>query len=203
LAASDIKPNDYNIAGLGSSRMFVREIYKAEKGQVLQPFRMGDQYIVAAVTDVKEEGTQDAATARAIVEPVLRNKKKAELISKKLGTISSLEAVAAAEGLEVEVADSIRLSGSNNSVLGYENKVIGAAFASANKGKLVAQPIPGQSGVYVVRVDDISATPVDNANIESQRSAIRSMGMQRAMYFSPTSVLRKAAKIKDDRAKFY
>ncbi len=203
LVATDIKPNDYNVLGLGSSRAFVREIYKVEQGEVLQPFSLGDKYIVAIVTDVKEEGTQDAETARPIVEPILRNKKKAEMIGKKLGTFTSLDAVAAAEKQTVQFADSIRFSGFSNAVLGYENKVIGAAFAAANKGKVVAQPIPGQSGVYVINVKDISATPIDNANIEGQRNAAQTMAKQRAMYSSPTGVLRKVAKIKDNRASFY
>ncbi len=203
LVATDIKPNDYNISGLGSLRAFVREIYKADKAVVLQPFSLGDRYIVAIVTDVKEEGTQNAETARPLVEPILRNKKKAEMISKKLGTFTSLDAVAAAEKQTVQFADSLRFSGFGNAVLGYENKVIGAAFAAANKGKPVTQPIPGQSGVYVINVKDIGATPIDNANIEGQRNAAQAMAKQRAMYSSPTGVLRKAAKIKDNRASFY
>ncbi len=202
LSATDIKPNDYNVSGIGSSRAFVKEVYKASKNEVLQPFRMFDQYIVAVVTDIKEEGTQNAETARPIVEPILRNKKKAELITKKLGTVTSLEAVAAAEGQPVQTADSIRFTGSN-AALGYENKIIGAVFAPANKGKLVAQPIPGQSGVYVLNVREVSATPVDNANVESQRNAIQAMSKQRAMYSSPAAALKKAAKIKDNRASFY
>ncbi len=203
LVATDIKPNEYNILGLGSSRAFVREIYKVEQGEVLQPFSLGDKYIVAIVTDVKEEGTQNGETARPLVEPILRNKKKAEMIGKKLGTFTSLDAVAAAEKQTVQFADSLRFSGFGNGVLGYENKVIGAAFAAANKGKPVTQPIPGQSGVYVINVKDISATPIDNANIEGQRNAAQAMAKQRAMYSSPTGVLRKTAKIKDNRAAFY
>lgn len=203
LVATDIKPNDYNVSGIGASRLFVREIYKASLGEVLQPFPLGDQYIVAAVTEIKEEGLQKAETAKAVVEPILRNKKKAEFITKKLGNFTSLQAIATAESQTVQTADSIRFSGAGNSVLGYENKVIGAAFASANKGKLVTQTIPGQSGVYIIQVTDLSATPVDNANIESQRNSMSAMAKQKAMYSSPAGVLRKAATIKDNRASFY
>lgn len=201
LVATDIKANDFNIPGLGTSRAFVKEIYKTDKGKMLQPHRVGDKYVVALVTEINEEGTQKADRARPAVEPLLRNKKKAEMIIKKLGAISSLEAVASAEGQVVQLADSIRLSGASNLVLGHENKVIGAAFNPANKNKVVA--IPGQWGVYVIRIDNIGATAVENANIEEQRRVLQAQDKQRARFSSPANVLRKAAKIKDNRANFY
>jgi hypothetical protein len=45
------------------------------------------------------------------------------------------------------------------------------------------------------------ATPIENANIEQQREMLR-MQAQQSMR-SPIDALKKAAKIKDERAKFY
>ena len=122
----------------------------------LQPERVGDNYVVAIVTEINKEGTQTAAKARMLVEPLLMNHKKAEIIQKKIGTITTLEAAATAlGGKAIEIADSVRLTGSQTSIVASEPKVIGAAFNPANKGKVVPQAIEGTSGVYVVRVDNV------------------------------------------------
>ena len=96
--ATEITPNAYQVMGLGASRQFVKSIYDAKQGEVLQPERVGENYVVAIVTEVNKKGTQSAAKARPLVEPLLRNHKKAEQIQKKLGTITSLEDAAAKLG---------------------------------------------------------------------------------------------------------
>ena len=186
---------------LAASRSFVRNIYLAKKGDVLQPERIGDDYVVAVVTGVYEEGTQSPAIARLSIEPLLRNKKKGELIKQKIGKITTLEAAAAALGKKIETIDSLRMTGrSTNTTLGYEPKVNGVTFNPGNKGKLVPEALTGVSGVYVVRVDSITATAIANANVAEQRKAMYQQGKQTAMYNTPVTALRNAATIKDKRA---
>lgn len=81
--ATDITPVSYEVRGVGASRSFVRAIYEASKGEVLKPERVDNNYVVAIVTEVNEEGTASVETARLSVDPILRNKKKAELLRKK------------------------------------------------------------------------------------------------------------------------
>ncbi|HEY9362495.1 MAG TPA: peptidylprolyl isomerase [Chitinophagaceae bacterium] len=202
--AANIEPNAFTIEGLGTSRDLVKEIFKADKGDVLQPVRVGDKYVVATVTEVNDEGVSSVESVRIRVEPILKNKKKAEIITKKIGTVSTLEAVSTKMGQPVQTADSLRLNNGQNPALGFEMKVIGAAFNPANKGKVILQPIAGQSGVYVVRVDNIGATPVETANIEEQSKNLEMQMRQQLMYRNnPTEVLKKAAEVKDNRANFY
>ncbi len=65
LVAADIKPNDYNIPGLGTSRQFVKAVFKTERGDVLQPERVGDNYVVAMVTEVNEEGAASISQSKS------------------------------------------------------------------------------------------------------------------------------------------
>jgi peptidyl-prolyl cis-trans isomerase D len=203
LVATDIKPNDYNVQGLGVSRQFVKAVFNADKGDVLQPERVGDNYIVALVTEVNEEGTMSIAKARTVVEPILRNEKKAAQIKQKLGKITTLEGASATIGQPVQTADSIRFNGSSNPTLGYEVKIIGAAFNPNNKSKVVPEALEGQAGVYVLRVDNVSTTPVEVAALAEQRKMLQMQARQAMQYRSPLLALRKAATIKDNRAKFY
>ena len=203
LVAADIRPNDYNINGLGTSRQFVKAIFDADRGDVLQPERVGDAYVVALVTEINEAGLMSVNRARSVVEPVLRNEKKAAQIKQKIGKVTTLEAAATAFGQQVQVADSLRFNGRSNSSLGFEGCVLGATFNPANKGKVVPEPLEGQAGVYVIRVDNVTATPLEVAGIEEQRKMLEMQAKQMMAYRSPTMALRKAAKIKDNRAKFY
>lgn len=203
LIATDIRPNDFSINGLGASREFVRAIFDAKQGQVLQPQRVGDAYVVAVVTDVQEAGLQSVAKARATVEPILRNQKKAAQIKQKMGKVASLDAVAAAFNQQVQLADSLRFNGERNPALGYELKVLGAAFNPDNRGKVVPEAIEGQAGVYALRVDNVSSTASLAGSLDDQRQALVAQARQGLQYRPPTEVLKKSADIKDNRAKFY
>lgn len=202
---SNIKPADAQIPGLGDSRVFVRAIYDAKKGEVLKTEKIGNDYIVAVVTEVFEEGTQSVATARTTAEPALRNKKKAEMLKQKIGKITTLEAAATTLAKPIETADSIRMSSQSTvPALGYEPRIVGAAFNPANKGKVVTEALEGQNGVYVVRVENVSSTPVLNGDIAEQRKSLYEQSKQRAA--NPQAILtalRKAATIKDKRAEKY
>lgn len=195
-----VTPKDAQIMGLGYSRNFVRSIYEGKAGQVLKPEKIDFNYVVAVITEVLNEGTQSVAKARPGVEGVLRNKKKAVLLKQKVGTVSTLEAAAAAwGGKQIETLDSLRIAGGNNA-LAYEPRVTGAIFNPANKGKVIPEALEGQSGVYVVRVDNITATPVTSGSVAEQR---KTLADQKKGVYNPIEALKKSATIKDRRTERY
>ena len=204
--ATNISRNAADVQGIGASRQFVRLIYDAKRGEVLKPERIDNNYVVAVVTGVYEEGTKTPDVARMEVEPVLRNRKKAEILKQKVGKVTTLEAAAAALGGKlIEVSDSLRMDGTSK--MAYEPGVNGATFNPANKGKMVPEVLEGQSGVYIVRVDSVSTTPVLNGDITILRN---NMYQQNKQYASnpqspayPINSLKKAATIKDKRSNRY
>lgn len=196
--AANIRPADASIDRSGAtSRELVRAIYDAKVGEVLKPERLGDSYVVAVVTGAQKEGTMSVAQARPMVEGILRNQKKAEMLKKKVGTITTLEAAGTAlGGKPVEVADSLRMDGSSNYLSG-ERKVLGAAFYPANKGKVVTEAIEGSQGIYVIKVEDVVTTPLANANVAEQRKQLADQ--QKNQFGNPLGALFNAATIKDKR----
>ncbi|ULQ55628.1 SurA N-terminal domain-containing protein [Flavihumibacter rivuli] len=201
LIASDVKPNDVMVPGLGASRQLVRWMNEAKVGDVSEPINIDDKYVVALLTEANKEGVISAAKARPQVEFVIRNQKKAELIRKKIGNANTLEAIAAANQQTVLRSDSVRFNSPFIPNVGQEPKVIGAAFNKDNKAKISA-PVAGNSGVFVIKVDNVSAMPDAGINLDEQRKAmmnqLRQMGGFRSM-----EALRKSAVVKDDRAKFF
>ena len=202
--ATDITPVSYEVRGVGSSRSFVRAIYEASKGDVLKPERVDNNYIVAVVTEVNEEGTASVESARLSVDPILRNKKKAALLVKKVGTVTTLEAAATVlGGKAIETADSVRANGSLSGSFGYEPRVTGAAFNPANNGKVVPAVIEGLSGIFVVRVNGVSSTPNLEGDVATQRNnrylQAKQASSNQYSPNNPISILRTAATIKDMR----
>ena len=86
--------------------------------------------------------------------------------------------------------------------LGFEPKVLGASFNMDNQGKTIPELIEGVSGVYVIQVESISATPVANANVDEERKSKYATAKQTSMYRF-AQVLKEAADIKDNRAKHF
>jgi peptidyl-prolyl cis-trans isomerase D len=206
--APDLDEMQFNLMGVnGSARQFIKKVFETDRGEIIGPEMLPDNYVVAVVTDITKPGLPSVASVRPMVEPLLRNKKKGEVIVKNIGQVSSLEEVASKTGQTVQTADSLRFNG--GSAFGYEPKVLGAVFNSANNGKLVTQPLVGTNGVYVIKVEGQSTTPVESANIDEQRRQLemqmRQQIMQQMQYgMNPIlDPLRKSAKIKDYRATFY
>jgi peptidyl-prolyl cis-trans isomerase D len=204
--ATGITPIGSEVRGVGFSRNLVKNIYAARLGEVLKPERVDDKYVVAVVTEIFKEGTQSAAVAGPQVEQLLKMKKKAALLKQKVGKVTTLEAAAAAWGNKpIETVDSLRMSTKGNvTSMGYEPRVNGAVFNPANKGKIVPEVLEGLNGVYVVRVDNISVTPLTNANVAEIRKQFYSQSKQ---YIEnpqgpgyPGNALKAAATIRDNRA---
>jgi peptidyl-prolyl cis-trans isomerase D len=76
-------------------------------GDISSPTLIGNKYVVAIETEINSEGTMNTVKARPIVEPILRNQKKAVQIKSKIGAAASLDAVAASSGQPKSKADSV------------------------------------------------------------------------------------------------
>lgn len=194
--ADNIREMDYSVAGM-PSRAMVKWIFENKVGSVSEPFDLKDKYVVVMVTGSLNEGVQPASMARVLVEPILRNRKKAEEIRRKIGSNRDLESVAAANGMQVIAKDSVYFSNPFVPDLGSEPKVIGAAFNKSMVGK-VSEPIEGNNGVFLLKVESIGAVSAANADVMMQK---RAMEMQLKQYagFGTMEALRKSAKIKDTR----
>jgi peptidyl-prolyl cis-trans isomerase D len=199
LLAQEIKPNDIMVPGLGSSRQLVRWVNEASIGDVSEPFSVDDKFVVVMLTEISKEGLMAAAKARSLVEFQVRNQKKAEVIKKKIGTASSLDAVAAATSQSVLSADSVRFSSPFIPNVGQEPKVIGAAFNKAYQSA-VSAPIAGNGGVFVIKTETVGAVSDGGVNAEEQRKASM-LQIRQSAGFRAVDALRKSADVKDQRSK--
>ena len=199
-----IKENDFTVGNMQDARSLVRWAFEAKKGDVSEPIAIGNDFVVATVNKIYSEGTQDAATARIGAEAIVRNMKKAEMITAKLGSTPTLETAAAAYKKQVLTAgadSTITMAGRIINGIGAEPKVIGAAF---NKDYITkaSSPIIGASGVYVLKVLGVQQKAEPTADEKATQTTARfaAIRQQTNNWFE---ALRKQADIKDTRSKFF
>ena len=187
-----------NFASLGNQRAIIRWAFEDDsKVGAIKRFELANiGHVIARVKSIDDSGLVPVAQARAYVEPILKNKKKAELIKAKM-TGSSLEAIAKAAGAKVEQAANITMENPVFGLVGAEPKVVGTAFAlTANK---VSAPIEGVTGVYVVKnVSTVKAPALKNHT--AYVAKLKQQTANDAGRILPA--LKANATIEDNRSKF-
>ena len=201
-SAPDLKQSDYNVPGLGENRQFVRWAFEAKKDEVSEPFEIGDKYVVGVLTTITEKGLMSVTKARAQAEQAVINEKKAQkIIETKFKGGSTIEDVAKTAGVSVMIADSVSYAQPFIPNVGNEPKVVGASFNKALQGK-VSEPIAGNTGVFVVKGESVSAAANTTMTVDVLRKQMESQQKQMGGYNS-VNALKKAAKIDDNRFEFY
>lgn len=199
LGANDIKENDFNVTGIGQNRPLVRWVYDHNTGDVSEPIEQGDNFVVAYVSAVNKAGVMSAFEARPTVEAIVRNEKKAKVIIETKFKGNTLEALAASTGTAILRADSVSFAAPFIAGIGSEPKIIGAAFNKALSGK-ASDPIAGSTGVFSIKVE-MNGAKAGTADL----AAIKQGLLQNAKMSSYRGLeaLKKAANVKDYRAKFF
>lgn len=200
-----IKENDAQIGQLQDARQLVRWVFEAKQGDVSDPMPVGDQFVVAMVDKIYEEGTQDVQTARPMAENAVREEKKAAEIIKALGANPTLETAAAKYGKEILTAgqdSSVTFKSQIINAVGNEPKLIGALFNKANLNK-VAAPVAGKAGVFVFKVNSISEKAADPNEDKAQVRIQQTTALRNSAVSNWFEGLRKKATIKDNRSKFF
>ena len=193
-----VKGMDESFGSLGNQRNIVRWAFEGETNVGgVKRFEVANLgHVIAKVKTVNPEGLMAVDLARPSIEPILKNKKKAELIKAKM-TGTSLEAIAKTSGSAVQQAVGVTME---NPVLtggGQEPKVVGNAFALATNQ--LSAPIEGNAGVYVVKNNSTIKAPAlkDHAPYVAKLKAQSASDANRVI-----PALKANAEIKDNRSQF-
>ena len=200
-----VKENDAQLGGLQDARPIVKWAFDAKEGEVSEPFSVSNQFVVAVVTKKVKEGLPDVKTVRPLVESLVRNKKKADEIIKKLGKNSSPEAAAAVYQKQVLTTGADSTLTFNAVIIngvGNEPKVAGAAFNKDYQTK-VSPPIAGNTGVFVIKVNSISTKPPAPLAVAQQQKNMKQNQLMQSALGKSFEALKKKANIKDKRSKFF
>ena len=193
------KAMDEAFATVGNQRQIIKWAYNDDTNlNDVKRFEIVNVgHVIARLKKINEKGLMTVEDAKPMVEPIVKNKKKAEKIMTKMKG-SSLEAIAKSNATTVQNAPAASIDNAVLANVGMEAKVVGAAFGSApNK---VSAPIEGNSGVYVIKTKSVAKAP-KLPKYDDYVAKVKGTASQGAGRILPA--LKSDAKIDDNRIEFY
>ena len=185
------------VGQLKSSRPIVRWAFEAKEGQVSDVFECGQQFVVAALTEVNDGEYRPLDAVRAELTYEATNNAKAAYLKKQLKDVESLEAAAQVMNQPIQHVERVALSDSRFGNAGLEPAVIGAAVAQGENA--LSEPIQGNMGVFVVKTG--AANNLEGAfDAQSEKAQLAS----RFAYlpYQAMQLLEDHADVTDNRANF-
>lgn len=194
----NLNKNTEKVGDLKYSRAIVRWAFEAKEGQVSDVFECGEQFIVAALTEVNDGDYRSLEAVRPELTREATTNKKAEMIKKDLAQYASLDDAAKALGKSVQHATQISLSSFRLGNSGQEPAVIGAAIA-LEPGQLSA-PVKGNNGVYLIQTANRQVAEGEfDAKKEKEQLDSR---LAYSLPYQAISLMEEKADVVDNRANF-
>ena len=200
--AENIGKNINSVNGMeGNARNIVRWAYTAKEGEVSKEvYTMENQFVVAVLTEINEEGTKNLDQVKGEVEVLVKNQKKAEAVKAAVGANASPEDVAAKYGKSVQNATNVSfITPAISGVPGSEPKMVATAVSLAKDQ--VCAPTAGEGGVFVLRVTSTAGALTLTDPTSSQRQL--ETGVQSRVDYGLFQALKDNADIKDNRHKIF
>ena len=193
LDANADKVND-----LKNSRPIVRWAYEATIGDLSDVFECGNQFVVAALTEINDGEYRTLNEVRAELQMQALADKKADYIINQLNGVTTLEAAAELFDAEVQSAEGISLASYRLGAAGVEPAVIGAALAL--ESNTTSAPVKGNMGVYMVRIGEKTVAEGElNAEQEIQQLNMRT---SYSAPYQAIALIEENAEVEDNRARF-
>ena len=200
MPAYNIAEGAKSIANYPNTREISRWAYEAKVGDVSQIISVDNKYFfIVALTKVRERGIPPVESIEKEIATVIRrekaNEKLVASVKEKTAGLTSLEAIAEALGTTVSKQTGVSFGAPGSQQ--FDPKFIGFV-AGATPNTLVG-PVAGNIGAYIFTVDSRETGAFFTEDDAKARSN-QVFGYQVQMI--PT-ILEKAAKVVDNRAKFF
>jgi peptidyl-prolyl cis-trans isomerase D len=201
--AEEIGKNDRRFNDIGNARSVIQSIYNDDEiGNVSDVMEIDDQYVIATLTKITEEGPASLSDVRDQIEPKVKNEKKSAKIKEKLKDLDgSLDEIKEKYGSDASVYTSNDLKFSTNSLpsVGFAPVAVGTAF-SLNSGER-SEPIAEENGVVVIEMINFTEAP-EIADYATYKNQIEQRNSGRISY-SAGEAIKENADIKDLRYRFF
>jgi len=203
-SAPNIKEMDNSISGLTSAREVVRWAFSdnVKIGEVSPVFDLSGKYVVAVLKNATDKGQLPLDKIKEKIEPNVKNFKKIELLTEKMTkaiqSTKDLNSLAQKFNAKVDTAE-IKFTGYGRTAISNEGEIVGALFTQ--KKAMVLGPIAGNYGAYFIKILEVTEpSPKEDFTVEK-------MQLQNAFESRVTNssyqAIEKAAKVQDNRAKFF
>jgi peptidyl-prolyl cis-trans isomerase D len=190
--------NADKVNDLKNSRGIVRWAFEAKEGQLSDVFECGEQFIVAALTEVNEGEYRTIDDVRMELTMQATADKKAEYLINQLKNVTTLEEAATLFGAEIQRVENVTLASTRLGAAGVEPAVVGAALALESNS--TSAPIKGNAGVYMVRIAE--KTVASGELNATQEISNLNMRTSYTIPYQAMSMVEANAEVEDNRARF-
>ena len=196
--AYGLNVNADKVNDLKNSRGIVRWAFEAKDGQLSDVFECGEQFVVAALTEVNDGDYRTIDEVRMELTLQATTDKKAEYLMNQLKGVSTLEEAAELFDAEIQTAENVTLASTRLGAAGIEPAVIGAALALENNA--TSASVKGNAGVYMVRIGE-KVVAAGELNAEQEINSLN-MRTSYSVPYQAMALIEENAKVEDNRARF-
>ena len=196
--AYGLNVNADKVNDLKNSRGIVRWAFEAKDGQLSAVFECGEQFVVAALTEVNDGDYRTIDEVRMELTLQATTDKKAEYLMNQLKGVSTLEEAAELFDAEIQTAENVTLASTRLGAAGIEPAVIGAALALENNA--TSAPVKGNAGVYMVRIGE-KVVAAGELNAEQEINSLN-MRTSYSVPYQAMALIEENAEVEDNRARF-
>jgi len=208
--ASDVAPDQKSLPGLETPRVLIMALFETGENKIILDnseqaiFEIGNKFVVAYCTDVKEEGYADLEDVESDIRFAVLREKKADRIIENIKNetegLDNIESMASKLNLNINEATNISFNSYSIPAAGVEPAVIATASNAPAEG-YISEPVRGNNGIFIISVNNI--VPNDQAQDPSMiLGRLRSTYEARAG-FEVVEALKEQYDIVDRRYKFY
>lgn len=185
------------VGQLKASRPIVRWAFEAKEGQVSDVFECGQQFVVAALTEVNDGDYRPLDAVRAELTYEATNNAKAAYVKKQLKGMEKIEDAVEILNQPLQSVERVTLADSRFGNAGLEPAVIGKTIAQGENA--LSEPIQGNMGVFVVKTGAAN-NAAEELNVEAEKAQLAS----RFAYlpYQALQLMEDKAKVEDNRANF-
>lgn len=203
--AKNIKQSARTFEGVTDAKEIVRWMYNEDtkKGDISEVFSLENKLVVAKLTAIRKEGTASLEDVREKLTELVLKEKKAEKLKEQfntaLKTAKSPEDLAIALKSIAQPFEGVVFAAGNVPLAGNDPKVVG--FIMGCKEKAFSSPYASNDGVHVVYVEQF--TKPEKTEVLKDRKMTLYSSQKSRVYETISSSLKKLAKVKDERYKYY
>ena len=199
--APNITKDQQTIPGIEEPKQITKWAYSADLNSVSNIFSQSDEkYIVAVLTESKEEGYAELEKIRAEITLAVKKEKKAEILAERLNEqlagVTDLSQFGIDNNENVGEATQVKFANTYVSGVGLEPYIVGAAmYLPVDQ---LSEPLVGESGVFVLSVTNRTEPAVDE-NIDPTVKTRLKYSLESRSNYEAYNALLDAAKVQDNR----
>jgi peptidyl-prolyl cis-trans isomerase D len=202
--APNIAKDQSAIPGIDDPVRITKWAYTSEVNTVSNIFSQSDdKYIIAVLTEAREEGYAELESVRAELTLAVKKEKKAEklveMLNEQLAGVSDLSQFGIENSENLGEATQIKFANTYVAGVGLEPYVVGASMYLPLDQ--VSAPLVGESGVFVISVTNRTEDPAAEDDLAAK--ARLKYSLESRSNFEAYNALVDAAKVEDNRLEIF